>query len=395
MRKYLGGFAFGLAILGILAYICWLNFEVENYEKWVPPGPEARSNSYLALDRWLNRTGHPVRLADSGDYEALEAAVEQTIFIQATLFDWSSEAVDFLLSWVENGGILVLAFDYAGLLDDEYPAELLERLEIRAARSSQNYHYAGSEPRLDRYIVFEVPAENQDALVIKDNEGLIRLVQVRKGKGKITVTGDIWFMHNSYIKEPPNARLAWNLLAERPASPAGEPGVFFIRDFRDWRRRGETDLFGEIFKRGNLFAPLVSAALLIVVGFWAALSVFGVVREDGAKPGKPLRERFLAEGRFLKRFGALNSYLAAYQGEIKRKLLKSEGLQDENEIILRAAELWNEAGGTGGMDSTDSIDTIKSTESIKTISQAFSQSPVGIGAFRKKVLLLKSILERL
>jgi hypothetical protein len=392
MRKYLGGFALGLAVLGIIAYVCWSNFEVYDYEGWVPPGPEARSNPYLALDRWLTRTGHPVRLADSGYYETLREAEEQTIFIQASLFDWSSGDAGLLLSWVEKGGILVLALDRRWLFEDDYLAELLEELEISAADSSENrnYRYSGSEPNLDRRIVFEVPVENRDALVMKDSSGFIRLVQIRKGQGKITVTGNGRFMDNYNLKSPQNARLAWNLLAERSASPAGEPGVFFIRDFRE-RRRDETGFFGEIFKKGNLSAPLVSAALLIAVGFWAALSVFGVVREDGARPGKLLRERFLAEGRFLKRFGALNSYLAAYQGEIKRKLLKSEGLQDENEIILRAAELRNEAGGMG-IDTIDTIDTIKN---IETVRQAFSPSPVGMGDFRKRVLLLKSILERL
>jgi hypothetical protein len=386
MRKYLVAFGAALVVLGVIAYICWSVFEVYDVDDWVPPVPEARFNPYLALDRWLTRTGHPVRLADEGYYDTLETAAEKTIFIQASLFSWSPRAAEFLLSWVEKGGILVLSLDRAWILGEEDLANLLGELEIGVTNSweQRNYHYHSAEPNLDRNFLFEVPAENADALVMRDSGGFIRLAQVRRGAGKITVTGGALFMNNYNLREAPNARLAWNLLAETSVLPAGEPGVFFIRDFQD-RRRGEAGLFGRPFERGNFFAPLFSGALLIVLGFWAALSLFGVVRGDDPKPGKPLRERFLAEGRFLKRFGALDSYLAAYQGEIRRKLLKREGLKDENEIILFSASLLEEGRGEGTIDTTDIIEAVR---------QAFSPHVRGRD-FRKTVILLKSILERL
>jgi hypothetical protein len=381
MRKYLAGFAAGLVVLGVIACICWSVFEVYDVDDWVPPVPEARFNPYLALDRWLTRTGHPVRLADSGGDETLAAAGEKTVFIQASLFTWSSGAAAFLLSWVEEGGGLVLSLDRSWVLEEEEIRELLRRLEIGAAYSweNRNYRYHSAEPELDRGLLLEVPAENRDALVMEDSGGFIRLVQIRRGEGKFTVTGGVWFMNNYNLKDAPNAGLAWNLLAESSGSPAETPGVFFIRDFRN-HRRDERNLFGRLFERGNFFAPLFSGALLIVAGFWAALSVFGVVRGDGSKPGKPLRERFLAEARFLRRFGALDSYLAAYRSEIKRKLLKREGLKDEDEIILRASSLLGEDPGE---------------HTIEAVRRAFSRSRAGVKDFRKTVILLKSILERL
>ncbi|MDR1863414.1 MAG: DUF4350 domain-containing protein, partial [Treponema sp.] len=136
MRKYLIGFAAGLAILGAVAFTCRQLFEVYAAPEPVPPSREARINPYLALDRWLTDTEHPVRLADSGDYETLAAAGESTIFIQASLFDWSAEAAGFLLSWVEEGGILVLALDYNWVLEEEGLAEFLAGLGITAADSS-------------------------------------------------------------------------------------------------------------------------------------------------------------------------------------------------------------------------------------------------------------------
>jgi hypothetical protein len=267
------------------------------------------------------------------------------------------------------------------LEEEEYLAEFLEGLEIGVINSweNRNYHYYAAEPDLDRGLRFEVQEEDRDTLVMRDSGGFIRLAQIRRGEGKVTVTGGAWFMNNYNLGDTPNARLAWNLLAERSGFPGGEPGVFFIRDFQD-RRRGAEGLFGRLFETGNFFALLFSGALLIVLGFWAAWSVFGVVRGDDARPGKPLRERFQAEARFLKRFGSLDSYLAAYRGEIRRKLLKREDLKDENEIILLSASLLEEGGGE---------------DTIETVRQAFSPSPVRVKDFRKTVILLKSILERL
>jgi hypothetical protein len=304
--------------------------------------------------------------------------VEKTIFIQASLFTWSPGAAEFLLSWIEDGGILVLSLDRVWVLEEKILAEFLRQLEIGVTDSwgQRSYHYHSAEPDLDRNLVFEVPPENQNALVMRDSGGSIRLVQIRYGEGKLTVTGGVWFMNNYNLRDVPNARLAWNLLAESSGSRAGEPGVFFIRNFRD---RDEAGLFGRLFERGNFFAPLFSGVLLIVLGFWAALSLFGVVRGDDARPGKPLRERFLAEGRFLKRFGALDSYLAAYRSEIRRKFLKRKGVKDEDEIILLSASLLKEAGRE---------------DTIETVRQAFSPHVRGRD-FRKTVILLRSILERL
>ena len=63
------------------------------------------------------------------------------------------------------------------------------------------------------------------------------------------------------------------------------------------------------------------------------------MRGDGEKPGKPIRERFLAEGRFLKSYSALNLYSETYMKEIKRRLAHREGLKTDEEIQKRLMEI--------------------------------------------------------
>jgi hypothetical protein len=47
---------------------------------------------------------------------------------------------------------------------------------------------------------------------------------------------------------------------------------------------------------------------------------FGLVFGEKTSPGRPIRDRFLAEIRFLKRYRGLHVYLEVYIHEIRRKL---------------------------------------------------------------------------
>jgi hypothetical protein len=60
--------------------------------------------------------------------------------------------------------------------------------------------------------------------------------------------------------------------------------------------------------------------------------------------------------------------------------MQSGGLKDEEEVVLRAAAVWRDASGQ------DNFDAVK---------LAFSGSRVGYGDFRRKIVILKTILERL
>jgi hypothetical protein len=201
-------------------------------------------------------------------------------------------------------------------------------------------------------------------------DGLVRLVQQKKGMGKITVIGYPRFMTSTELGMEQNARLSWYLLTGSENSE-----IFFIRG-----RQQAEGLVGRLFQRGNFSALIISGLVLIIIGLWTAIPVFGVVRKGEEKPGKPLGERFLAEGRFLKRFGALESYRAAYVREIKRKLLRKGSLKYESEIIPKSAEIWKEASGSGDHEEVE---------------RAMSPSRQKDKEFSKMIVILKTILERI
>jgi len=68
-------------------------------------------------------------------------------------------------------------------------------------------------------------------------------------------------------------------------------------------------------ERGNLLPVGISALLLIILGFWMAIPVFGLVTIEKQKSSRPIRDRFIAEIRFLKKYRALDHYLNVYERE--------------------------------------------------------------------------------
>jgi len=333
-RNYIFGFAAAAALIAILAFAAWALFEIKPVSKRVPPSREARLNEYLALDRWLQNNGISVRIESSGKPSSIYNAAERNIFIQASLFTWNDDAVNYIINWVEEGGNLYLYLDYQTtpvnsyssgehdwVFTDKEPFRLLEAFGITAESKKSNYHYDGNSPAYDRNVSFETADE--DALILKDWYGIARFVQVKRGAGKFAVSGRPRFLLSSNLDEAPNARLASAIFLANN----GEPSWFFIRGTAKIQ-----GLFGSLWRQGNLTVLLVSLLVLLIICFWTVIPMFGLVREDDEKPGKALRERFLAEGRFYKRYGALDVYRNAYLKEIKRKLAQKEGLLDKDEI---------------------------------------------------------------
>jgi len=442
-RNHLIGFTVAAAALGLLVFFAWFFFELYPATKPVLPSREARVNQYLALDRWLTGMGCPVRTKSSGDLSVISGAKERRIFIQASLFRWTDEAVEYLVRWVEEGGRLIVAFDYHEIPFNSYPSagnhrdddetslSLLEAFGIKAEdgaglkdNSDSADNLSGESPDYDHAISFDV-SEDEDALCLKDLSGLTRLVQVKRGKGQLIVMGNPRFLVSSCIGNAPNSRLAWALFAANFAANSSAnvtPNVVpngaanatpeFIRDNKTVNFSGEgwffirgttkvRSLLGSIFRHGNLAALLVSVLVLIIVCFWAVLPMFGLVRRDDERPGKPLRERFLAEGRFLKRYGALKFYRDTYVREIRRRLARNEGLSINNEMT--DDDTINDKIMDDGIILDDSVIWHLSDVLIKAgekrdnalLVRALRGEPFTYREFPKMIGILKTILERI
>jgi len=237
------------------------------------------------------------------------------------------------------------------------------------------FNYDPEAPDFDHDLSFEL-AEGVEAVALKDWTGLTRLVEVKRGKGRLVVSGQPRFLLSPYIGDAPNARLAWAIFGTGEGDPPSrEEACLFIRG--NLKTNG---LLGSLWQQGNLNVLLVSLAVLLVIGFWMVIPIFGLVRDNEQTRGKPLRERFLAEGRFLKRYGALELYRMAYVKEIRRRLGRKEGLASDDEMAGRLLDLWGKTD-----DDRDGWLLVR----------AFHGEPFTYREFPKMIVIFKTILERI
>lgn len=325
----------GIAALFVvlLAIFAYTNLEIYPRTEYKSPSSQVQSNDFFALETWLAKTGRRVSMVSEGDASRIIRASEKTVFVQASAFNWNG-AEEPLKNWMAAGGFLVVSLE-PPLDEDEELDAFLAGFGVSAVFSGDSGSIAEGEdaagidealplsgpppdldalPDFDGLVQFTITEETGDPVfTIKEAGTIIRLIQIPVGAGALTLIGRPWFMENDFLSGEANARLAWDLTGAR--AQEDNPGLLFIRGGRKVK-----SLFGKLADRGN-FLPLgVSALALIVVGFWMLIPPFGLVFQEQISPGRPIRECFLAETRFLKRYGALETYLETYIREIRRKL---------------------------------------------------------------------------
>ncbi|MDR0589564.1 MAG: hypothetical protein LBG25_03355 [Spirochaetaceae bacterium] len=348
MDKYRTIFIICLGVLGLLALAGYALFEIYPVTDYYEPSVESLSNEYLALDRWLQKTGHPLNINTTGKLASPDLLSEKTLLIQSSRFGWSGKDAS-LRAWIEAGGNLVIFADLPWYDDEEGLSNFLEGFGITIKKfSSLDYEEENEEaatipdapeddseePDLDLEVYFLVEEKpDAPARILQDRRGKIRMVTMPRGQGSITALGVPYFMWSAYIGEKQNARLAWRLTG---ALDRDNQGIYFIRG----KTQQASRLWGKLAERGNITALVAPVLILILVGFWMVLPAFGRPVRDEERPGKPIGERFRAESRFLRKYGALDLYLEAYVEELWTKLRVRQGMSHPDQMVLVLAERW-------------------------------------------------------
>jgi len=321
-----------LAVCGILAYN---NFEIVSVKKWIRPSQEYYSNNFLVLERWLNGSDISVSYSYYFLQENFNDITEKIIILPSWRCFWNY--TDEILTWIENGGYLIVYTD-RHRTDEEFSNFLSvfgisidnDRKNVIAPKTNIVY------PNMDENI--SIIVENEEIAYIEyDNSGIIRLADIPFGSGGITITGMPLFMYNKNLREEANAVLTWKLTGERASK---DDGVLIIRDGVD--AASSNSLLGALFERGNPIPLIVSAFVLIFIGFWMTIPVFGLVLYDKQRNSRPIKDRFTAEIKFLKKQHALTYYLDVYARENKDKItVEKEDTYSYSDLINNYRRIFN------------------------------------------------------
>jgi len=309
------------AVLGIAAAFCILRLEIVDDTEWHRPGREVRENPYLAFDRWLASQGMAPHIVDQGYIDTVLDAEERIVFIETSRFYAMPGDVNELTEWVRGGGRLVLSIN-----TEEGTRWLTEYLSTLGITVNYNAWMEAAEAGTDageeeevNEDVFNIPFDFSKSFAVVPTEGVgsVRVIREWNGKtmlvcleigeGSVTVLGEAFFLHNYSLAKEDSAALAYSLFME---DASGGTGVLCVRGGEKIKH-----LFGSLAERGDPRPLGISALALIVIGFWAAIPLFGRAKNVPVLPGKPLRERFLAEGRFYLKYGDLSNYAKNYGAE--------------------------------------------------------------------------------
>jgi hypothetical protein len=403
--KYAAALGIGLSALTLLGFLAYTHLEIYSPERFRPPSREAQVNPYLALDRWLGGAGRSVRVEPQGDPSLVREAPEPVVFIQASFFSWDG-GWEGLEPWVAGGGTLILSLDTPWYEREEGElAGVLTALGIAEDRTPDRWAFSAGEedPDFDPDAAFSLSGAaltegeaGPGFSLVTDGGGFIRLARLRRGAGTVTVLGKPAFLQSAKLHREPNARLAWELLSPPGGPVPGREGILFIRGRPEF-----SGLFGRMAKRGNAGPLLCSALVLLALGLWMVIPPFGVLEREEEAPGRSIRERFLAEGRFLQKYRALGPYRDAFVREIRGRLRRREGLEDEARVDRRFCELWEEAAPPGspparGLLLAGGALDGESAAGLGTASSGKGPSAaMGRGELVRTVNTLETMLERL
>jgi hypothetical protein len=294
-------------IVGIFAY----NY-LELYEKPTRKNPSelAQNNHYLAMDRWLEASGHPVRVMKSGDCDDITEATEDVVIVFLSSFDLSG--YETLIESIQNGKKITiytdvinddLIYDFADavleMIRAEAEEEIIEIIEEEVVEGAEE----GEE------VIVEEIVEEDD---YDDYDDYPDFYFVSLGDGILNITDSLYYMQNNNLEDGENAEEAWSYSG---ALDTDHAGILIFRNadaaagkMPKPKKAGAT--FWQLAQETGAAIPIVISMLaLIIFGFWMCLAPFGKAKPDHALHGKSIRERFLAEARFYQKHGLLNAYL--------------------------------------------------------------------------------------
>lgn len=372
---------FIIILLGIIANSF---FEIYDREKYNYPSREVSSNDYYALEQWLKETGHQIRTEEYFYPGVFETITEKVVMVDSWLFNWHNK--EELIPWIENGGVFILNIDnryyndsetlineyLAGfgitvnfslrnrnqieeVIIDPRPYTLYDDSSPKKTEEQQKHPrppysiYDDLNPKFqenitekDSYPYFQYgisflyePQMNlyseEEVFLLKDANEIIRLVEVTIGKGAFLITGLPVFMNNWSLRSEANAILTWKLTGGR--TDENNMGILLIQS---QSRNVSYSIFGPIMERGNIIPIIISAFILILIGFWMVIPSFGLVLEEKQRSARPIKDRFIAEIRFLKKQQALNYYLNVYERD------KGKINDEKNDKIYNYKDLINQ-----------------------------------------------------
>lgn len=329
-----------LLLIGLCVLLFLVSYERRSEEEWTRPSPEAMQQVWLAAERLLQAQGLEVSHIDALE-QAAEHGSGSVLVLPAGRGLVTPRALASVDRYLAQGGHLLIEseafenadplFEHLGIARDDAP--YLQDDDSYDFHSDWMDRYKRPlqplSPRDPDLLQLRWRADGPELIVAsrggeilsaadstRQIEGIdgVRMLQLQRGEGLLTALNDLSFGQNWRIGRHDNAEFLWQLLTDQP----GTQRVLF------YRVRSES--LGAWLKR-NAWMPLLSLALLGLLGLWRSVPRFGPLAADPEPIRRRLGDHLLASGRFLWAHGE------------RRRLLQSALLHARAELYRHAPHL--------------------------------------------------------
>lgn len=267
----------------------YFNFERVTDREYVGLQGEARRNPLLAATRLIERMGMKTRQV-RGFAELDRLAPGGTLILARGRAGLTQAQAARVLSWVEQGGLLIVEPEHYQSRDLILDALKLRRreLRLRPPPSPSEIRLPGAPAPLRVRFDFRqdlVDAERRAVSTIHDHWSVL-LLEYRHGRGRIAVLNGFSFLHNLTIGRNDHAEFAWRLVQWNPAAP--EVAVA--------GRLAPPSLVRWLLE--NAWQALAIAGALLGLWLWSVMPRFGPLRPDPLPQRRRLLDHLRASGLF-------------------------------------------------------------------------------------------------
>ena len=347
-----------LLIIGLLLIMTalsasWFVSHFESYQQEVKTGlsPEARSNPYLAAERFLHALGRPAESRDGPDLLLHLPPADDTLLIDRLTANLGERQQQALLDWLEAGGHLIVTptrhFGKGDTQpdDDEELSEseklpgsdapsdrdlssrsnrgdfLLQQFDLTLEPCLAEQSTAGAKVALyfteqakplslevrSGYCLYSgsVEADYQ----VSDADGGIRLLQYQLGNGMMTVLSDHTILTNDKIDQHDHALILARLTDADP-----DRHNWLLHDSR-------TATLLELLWR-HAHTVLISAGCLLLLFLWSLYNRAGPLLEPDNEQRRSLLEHLDATATYLWRRGRTGQLIQSVRSAIIQRCIE-------------------------------------------------------------------------
>lgn len=328
---------------------------VEVHEREVGYRGPARTNPFLAAERFLNKMG-----ADTGQhFDLTEMPGYDTPIIVPAESLKSKQIARNLVRWVSEGGHIIYLLDGADSLNDDWGSAWAERRMERGAGGKKD---EDDHPLLTLFEIevtdrtepmnrVELHGETLDvhmpggqgvksdswragpeAAMKSGPEDASAFLSFYYDSGRITVIGNAYPWRNRFIGKNDHAEFLWEVVSLEGAPPA------------IWLVRGTSISFASLLWSYG-WMPLLSLIALIIFWLWRSIPRFGPKIAETEPVSREFSSHLAMSGQFLWKRKAARGLVEPLRRRILKRYREKSVTGDDEKILKEATEELAEKSG--------------------------------------------------